>query len=239
MTFDKSTAGKTATLLDQTQLGANTVTVKADPSSASDKDTPIGESPATGSNIASSSVEHDNDVDQEDKPRSRIIAEYLAHGYVISDKAIEHALALDQQHGISTRFTKALQDFDSKYNATERVQQVDKKLGVTENANKAWATMYSYFDKASDTPSGRKLHNFYQQGSKQVLDVHNEARRLATLKTGRYEPEPVSGTDGKKTHCGCGGETSVCGCAPGKCSCASCPRNTDAAASEKTSSATA
>ncbi|KAB8338874.1 hypothetical protein FH972_021818 [Carpinus fangiana] len=233
VTFEKPTAGKTALLLNDTQLGPNVVTVTSDASleKVDEKDVPVGESPATGANIS-----HDNDVDQEDKPRSRIVAEYLAHGYVISDKAIERALALDTQHGISHRFTTALKQFDDKYNATGRAQAVDEKYGITEKANQGWRTMYSYFDKAAGTPTGHKVNSFYQVGSKQVIDVHNEARRLADMKSGKHAAEPVSGTD--KTHCGCGGENATCGCQPGKCACASCPKNADAAASEKPAAAT-
>jgi hypothetical protein len=66
VTFEKETAAKTALLLDNTQLGPNQVTVK---STSSLED-------------ISKEGEYDHHVSQEDKPRARIIAEYLAHGYV-------------------------------------------------------------------------------------------------------------------------------------------------------------
>jgi hypothetical protein len=69
VTFEKETAAKTALLLDNTQLGPGQVTVK---SAASLTD--IAGEPKT--------EEHDDHVPQEDKPRSRILAEYLAHGLV-------------------------------------------------------------------------------------------------------------------------------------------------------------
>jgi hypothetical protein len=67
VTFEKETAAKTALLLDNTQLGPNQVTVK---------------STASLDELAGTSKEEHEDhyVDQEDKPRSRIVAEYLAHG---------------------------------------------------------------------------------------------------------------------------------------------------------------
>jgi hypothetical protein len=40
----------------------------------------------------------------------------------------------------------------------------------------------SYFEKASNTPTGKKIANFYTEGSRQVQEVHAEARRLADLK---------------------------------------------------------
>jgi hypothetical protein len=107
------------------------------------------------------------------------------HRYVISDKIIEKALALDQQHGVSSRFTKALTDFDSKYKATENTRALDDKYSVSKTAASAWNSLSSYFDQGINTPTGQKLRKFYDQGSKQVIDVHNEARHLANLKSGK------------------------------------------------------
>jgi hypothetical protein len=98
---------------------------------------------------------------------------------------IERALALDQQHGISAKFTKTLTDFDSKYKATERAKVADDKYGVTRSATQAWGGLSSYYDAAINTPSGQKLRHFYEVGNKQVMDVHNEARHLANLKSGK------------------------------------------------------
>jgi RNA recognition motif-containing protein len=173
VTFEKETAAKTALLLDNTQLGPAQVTVK---SAAS-----LGDlAPA-----AKEAEQGGDEVAQEDKPRRRIVAEYLAHGYVISDKVIERALALDKQHGVSNRFTKALVDFDSKYKATEKAKVADEKYQVSQKASSAWDTMNSYFESALSTPTGQKLRNFYTEGEKQVIDVHNEARHLANLKSGK------------------------------------------------------
>jgi len=181
VTFEKETAAKTALLLDNTQLGPAQVTVK---SAAS-----LGDL-APGTKSTEDADEHD--VAQEDKPRSRIIAEYLAHGYVISDKIIERALSLDKQHGVSNRFTSALSNFDSKYKATKRAQAADEKYAVSKSATNAWNSLSSYFDSAMNTPTGHKLRQFYTEGNKQVLDVHNEARHLANLKTGKTEGEASS-----------------------------------------------
>jgi hypothetical protein len=175
VTFEKESAAKTALLLDNTQLGAAQVHVKSAASLAELADT---------HKESEAAAEHDG-ISQDDKPRSRIIAEYLAHGYVLSDKIIEQALALDKQHGVSSRFTKALTDFDTKYNATDKAKAADDKFGVSRSATQAWNSFNSYFDSAINTPSGQKLRQFYDVGNKQVLDVHNEARHLANLKSGK------------------------------------------------------
>jgi hypothetical protein len=224
VTFEKESASKTALLLDNTQLGPAQVHVTAAKS--------LDE--LSGGKATSAEGEHtgEHDIPQEDKPRSRVLAEYLAHGYVISDKAIERALALDKQHGISSRFTSTLQAFDQKFKATERANAADQKLGVSARAMTAWGGLNSYFDKAINTPTGQRLRKFYEDGNKQVIDVHNEARHLADLKAGKSSvasPEKVEGSE--RTKCNCGADDGKCGCAPGTCACSSCSKNPEADAS--------
>lgn len=222
VTFEKETAAKTALLLDSTQLGKSQVAVSA-ASSIDDV--------ASKAGAAVSSAVGDDHIDQEDKPRSRIIAEYLAHGYHMSDQVITQAINLDQKHGISQRFTNALTSFDEKYRATDTAKSVDSKYGVSDRAMTALGGLNSYFEKAMGTPTGQRIRGFYIQGDKQVRDVHNEARRLADLKAGKHnEPEAVSGTD--KTVCKCGGSEGKCPCPPGHCACANCAKGSSDATSE-------
>lgn len=157
-------------------MGSSSVHVE----SASNIDDLAGEKAA-----AASTEKEEDDIAQEDKPRSRIIAEYLAHGYVISDNAIQQAIALDQKHGFSSRFTTALTNFDKKFNATERARGLDQNYQITDKAFAGWRGLNSYFEKALEHPSGQKLRDFYVQTDKQVRDIHNEARRLADLKLGK------------------------------------------------------
>ncbi|KAJ5725611.1 uncharacterized protein N7483_006968 [Penicillium malachiteum] len=176
VTFEKEAAAKTALLLDQTQLGSSSVHVEA----ASNIDELAG-----AQAIAASEHESEHEISQEDKPRSRIFAEYLAHGYALSDNAIQQAITLDQKHGFSTKFTSALSNFDKKYNATERAKGFDESYQISNKAFSGFSSLHSYFEKALEHPQGRKLRDFYVQTDKQVRDIHNEARRLADLKQGR------------------------------------------------------
>lgn len=216
-------AAKTALLLDNTQLGPSQVHVTS-ASSIDDLASKAPTSPTTGG--------HDGDISQDDKPRSRIIAEYLAHGYTISDTAIQQAIALDNKHGFSNRFTSALSQFDSKYKATDKAKSVDASYGISDKANSAWTGFSSYYEKAMGTPTGQKVRDFYVAGDKQVRDIHAEARRLADLKQGKTqnEPEKVEGTD--KTVCKCGGADGACPCEPGHCGCTNCAKSSDSAVSE-------
>ncbi|KAF2660480.1 actin cytoskeleton protein [Lophiostoma macrostomum CBS 122681] len=187
VTFEKPAAAKTALLLDNTQLGPNSVHVSSSKS--------IDELAGDKSASAEEAKDGDHDLEQEEKPRGRILAEYLAHGYVISDNVIERALTLDKQHGVSSRFTNALQNFDSRFQATQKAQAVDTKFGVSEKVAAGWRGLSSYYDKAAGTPTGQKLRQFYATGNKTVLDVHNEARHLADLKAPKKEGAAASSTE--------------------------------------------
>ncbi|KAL4965640.1 putative actin cytoskeleton protein (VIP1) [Aspergillus stella-maris] len=178
VTFEKDAAAKTALLLDQTQLGPSVVTVKA----AQSLDDIAGSQTASA---ADAKDENHHDLEQEDKPRSRILAEYLADGYTISDQALQRAIAIDQKHGFSSRFTSVLSNFDKKTGATDRAKGLDESYKISEKAATGWRGLHSYFEKALGTPSGQKLRQFYSQTNKQVQDIHSEARRLADLKGGK------------------------------------------------------
>lgn len=182
VTFEKETAAKTALLLDNTQLGPSCVHVEA----AHSLDEMAGGKAASAGDAKD---EYNHSLEQEDKPRSRIFAEYLAHGYTISDNAIQRAITLDQKHGFSQRFTNALSSFDKRYHATDKARDFNTSHGISDRALSAWRELNSYFEKALGTPTGRKVRDFYVQTDKQVRDIHTEARRLADLKSGKTSEE--------------------------------------------------
>jgi len=200
VTFEKETAAKTALLLDNTQLGSTQVTVTS-ASGASEDD---------GSHFTSNTERDTDEITQEEKPRSRIIAEYLAHGYVVSDAAAQRAIDLDSKHGVSSRFLSTLQGLDAKYHATDKAKSVDQSYGITPRVNTLLSGLTSYYEKAAGTPTGQKLVNFYTQGSRQVVDIHNEARRLAEIKKQEAggSAEKASGLD-KATEKISGGATTA------------------------------
>jgi len=173
VTFEKQTAAKTALLLNNTQLGPSHISVTGD---AADKD-----------DSTHSDTRDSDEITQEEKPRGRIFAEYLAHGYVIGDAAIQQAISLDQKHGVTSRFYSTLQNLDKKYHATDRAKTADESYGITQRANSLLTGFNSYFEAATNTPTGKKIANFYGQAQHQVLDIHNEALRLAELKKEEHD----------------------------------------------------
>lgn len=98
---------------------------------------------------------HDHDdIPQEAKPRTAIVAEYLASGYVLSEPIINRAVAFDQKHGISSRFleffrtlTEQTKQKSAEIDAQTQISQkagqayaqADEKAGVTEKAKSAFA----------------------------------------------------------------------------------------------------
>jgi len=108
---------------------------------------------------------------------------------------------------------------------------MDSTYGITNKANQGYNTITRYFETALNTPTGQKVRAFYEKGSKQVLDIHTEARRLADLRA-------------ESTKCICGGAEGKCTCPEGKCSCSGCTKaaekkSTDTSAPEPASSSSA
>ncbi|KAG6896718.1 hypothetical protein C0992_006555 [Termitomyces sp. T32_za158] len=134
----------------------------------------------------------DEGLEQHEKPRAGIAAEYLAHGYVLSHKALERAIEIDNEQGISKRFleyfhhvdkslgSRALgpdQTISSKVQstvdaATQKAKTVDEQKGYSKTA-------YDFYAKAIASPLGQKVRSFYTSTSKRVQDIHEEARRIA------------------------------------------------------------
>lgn len=171
VTFEKETAAKTALLLNNTKLGPTEILVTG----SSDGEEESGHSKHQG--------ERDSDeITQEEKPRARILAEYIAHGYLVADTGLKAAIALDEKHGVSQRFLSTLQHLDQKYHATDRAKTADQSYHISQRANSLLTGISSYFEKSLETPTGKKLAGFYTKSQRQVVDIHTEAKRLAELK---------------------------------------------------------
>merc|ERR1712093_387466 len=180
VTFAKESAAKTAELLSGGSLDGSVLTIH---STASHSTADHDEEHAEGSDIA-----------QESKPRTAVIAEVLSHGYILGDKAIEKAIELDHSYGISARFlnffkpltqqfTEKASELNQQHHISEKAvnaaKDTDAKLNVKDNVNKATQIGKQYYSSALQSPLGSKVSQFYTQTSKQVVDVHEEARRIA------------------------------------------------------------
>lgn len=228
VTFERASAAKTALLLDQTRLSGNNVHVEA---AASLDDLAGGEAPGHADEPSFGADDDANYPRQEDKPRAAILAEYLSAGYAVGDSALQKGIELDKKAGITTRFTTLLQTLDQRLHATDRAKSVEQTYHVTDRLKGTSTALSRYFENALNNPTGKKIRDFYSTGAQQVLDIHNEARRLAELKkqqgTGSADTAGSSTNDPvfvgpEKTTCACGGNEGKCGCPEGKCACAGC-----------------
>lgn len=202
ITFQQPSAARTALLLDNTQLQNVPIHVTA-PASLSELQQDV-EHNAT-------EIEHPN---QEDKPRTAIFAEYLASGYVLGDQILQRGIEFDEKRGISAKFRKFLVDLDSKHKVTDKSRAMDESYKITDRAHTGLNTVTRYFDEALNTPTGQKIHKFYLDGKKQVIDIHNEAVRLKEIKE-KHEA---------KCTCATAGPNGECRCAPGACACDGCKK---------------
>jgi len=130
-------------------------------------------------------------IDQTDKPRAGIAAEYLAKGYILSEPILKRAIEIDNERGISKRFLGYINHLDQTIgaralgpgktvsghvqstleNATQQARAVDEQRGISKKAN-------DYYSKALSSPLGERVRAFYTTTAKQVQDIHEEARRL-------------------------------------------------------------
>ncbi|KAJ7505559.1 hypothetical protein B0H11DRAFT_428831 [Mycena galericulata] len=185
--FEKPSAAKTALMLNGGTLDGHTLTVTSD--------------------IDHQDEEHTGDathpIQQSDKPRAGIAAEYLAKGYTLSDTILNRAIEIDSKQGISKRFLSYLQSLDSTVGAkalgpdqtisgkvtstltaaTQQARAVDEQKGISKTAG-------DYYTWALSSPVGSRVRDFYTTTSKQALDIHEEAKRIAAAQKPGSETTP-------------------------------------------------
>lgn len=83
---------------------------------------------------------------------------------------------------MTNRFLGTLTALDQKVHATDRAKTADSTYGITNRANSLITGLGSYFEKATNTPTGQKIVEFYTKSQRQVTDIYAEAKRLAELK---------------------------------------------------------
>jgi len=171
--FERSSAAKTALMLDGGTLHGSILSVKSD--IVHQDDTP-----------------HQRNLDQSDKPRAGIAAEYLAKGYSLSDHILKRAIEIDSTQGISKNFLSYFQNLDKTVGhhalgpnqtitgklqatidaATQHARGVDEQGGYSKSA-------HEYYTNAITSPFGQQVRAFYTTTSKQIIDIHEEALRIS------------------------------------------------------------
>ncbi|KAG2094623.1 uncharacterized protein F5147DRAFT_407231 [Suillus discolor] len=148
--------------------------------------------------------------EQSDKPRAGIAAEYLAKGYSLSDHILQRAIEIDNKQGISKRFLDYMRGLDTTVgqkalgsdqtvsgrvqstlqSARTRAKTIDEQKGYSKVAH-----------EAISSPFGKSVLEFYTNTSKQVRDIHEEARRMADQHPGTSSSAAnTSGTHASSTN---------------------------------------
>jgi len=193
VTFEKHSAAHTALMLNGGHLGGSTLAVTSDVEHADHHD----------------AEEHHPHIEQSDKPRAGIAAEYLAKGYKLSDHILQRAIEIDNKQGISKKFLSFISDLDKSAGqralgpdqtvsgrvqstlreAHTRAKSIDEQKGYLKKVQ-------GYYARALSSPLGQSVLSFYTSTSKQVRDIHEEAVRIkqhkATPPASPPAPTPVT-----------------------------------------------
>jgi len=192
--FEKPASANTAALLNGGSLDGAHITVHSD---VEHPETDDEHANVTGTGTG---------IEQHEKPRAGIAAEYLAKGYLLSDDILGRAIEFDKNKGISKRFLTYLNSLDSTIGnkvggegatlsgtVQAKVQPVvsDVHAKVTSAANDGLTraktideqkgitkTASSYYSSALSSAFGQKVLSFYTSTTKQVVDIHEEALRI-------------------------------------------------------------
>ncbi|KAG8703592.1 hypothetical protein FRC08_002748 [Ceratobasidium sp. 394] len=76
-------------------------------------------------------------IQQTDKPRAAIAAEYLAKGYTLSDQVLQKAIDMDKKQGISQRFLNYFRSLDSTIGQKLFGKPAPAEPAATENGKEA------------------------------------------------------------------------------------------------------
>lgn len=134
-----------------------------------------------------------DDIEQEEKPKYAIMAQLLAQGYEVGDSVIEKSIKFDKEHGYSQKFKDFVLTLDKN---SVQFQNPESKASKLLNDIKVGSDNYfkkipvnKYYQKVSNHPLGAKIHDFYTSLVIDAKDVHEEAKRLKSLKQKEQTPE--------------------------------------------------
>lgn len=178
ITFERDAAVKTALMLTNAVIGDSPITVKSADESLNSDD---------GNN------EQLSCIGQEEKPKKVIFAEILAAGFQLQDSIIHKGLEFDTRYGLSERLVyylnqlqNNLKTLDEQYKVTEKVSatavQLDNKFAVQDKIKYVTTQAQDKVNQAIETSTGKIVLDYYFSTTKQVADVHAEARRIADEK---------------------------------------------------------
>lgn len=168
--FERESAAKTAVLLSNALIDDSHIVVES-------------YFPST----AEPSKDHtEDDHTQEAKPKSNIMAEILASGYVLTDNVVAKGIEFDSKYAFTQRIqdylsklTTTAQSLDEKYKVSNKATEVDNKYNIQQRTKTTTEAAQTKAQELLNTETGQKVQGFADSIMKQVAAVHNEALRLA------------------------------------------------------------
>jgi RNA recognition motif-containing protein len=173
--FERESAAKTAVLLSNALIDESHITVES-------------YFPTSGEPKKEHAVD---DTTQEAKPKSNIMAEILASGYVLTDNVIAKGIEFDSKYAFTKRIqdylqklTTTAQQLDEKYKVSDKATEVDSKYNIQQRTKTTAETAQNKAQEFLHSETGQKVQTFADHIMKQVAAVHNEALRIAEDKKG-------------------------------------------------------
>ncbi|KAI8060233.1 hypothetical protein BC940DRAFT_160716 [Gongronella butleri] len=128
-----------------------------------------------------------SDASQETKPKSRIVAEILANGYLLQDQIVAKGLEYDQRYHFTDKLNvyfsmlqSNVKQFDEKYRIWDMAKEMHEKYKIQEKVDLAM----NKAQEALQSPTGQKLHGMANLTMAQIAAVHYEAKRIQLHKLG-------------------------------------------------------
>lgn len=188
--FERESAAKTAVLLSNALIDDSHIVVES-------------YFPST----AEPSKEHAlDDQTQEAKPKSNIMAEILASGYVLTDNVVAKGIEFDSKYAFTQRIQDYLgklsstaQQLDEKYKVSNKATEVDNKYNIQQRTKTTTEAAQTKAQELLQTETGQKVQGFADSIMKQVAAVHNDALRIAESKKGSPVAFANAGTGASST----------------------------------------
>ncbi|KAH8554863.1 hypothetical protein BGW37DRAFT_481421 [Umbelopsis sp. PMI_123] len=173
--FERESAAKTAVLLSNALIDESHITVESY--------FPSNTEPQKDHTV--------DDTTQEAKPKSNIMAEILASGYVLTDNVVAKGIEFDSKYAFTKRIqdylaklTATAQQLDEKYKVSDKASEVDTKYGIQQRTKTTAETAQNKAQELLHTETGQKVQTFADHIMKQVGAVHRDALRIAEEKKG-------------------------------------------------------
>ncbi|KAJ1981184.1 Protein vip1 [Dimargaris xerosporica] len=194
--FEKDSAAKTAVLLSNAMIAEQPIEVKYfyDTFNAPSPTVP-SQSPAEEHTHDTAQFVQNRDLSQEEKPKTSIVQEIIAGGYLLSEKIMTKAHEYDARYGLSAKALSLLGQakqgattLDQKLKVSENIKQIDEKYKIQDKVT-------NLTNQALSSTAGQRVSSALQQAKEQGTRAYQDGVKLAEERKQQQreaEGEPAS-----------------------------------------------